>query len=73
MSIYLDNSATTKPLPRVVDEMVNVLSEGFGNPSSGHALGREARNALSLARRRVADFICADSEQIVFTSGATEA
>ena len=73
MKIFLDNSATTRPLSAVVEAMVVALVEGFGNPSSGHSLGRTAKAALSVARDQVADFVSADPDDIVFLSGATEA
>jgi cysteine desulfurase len=70
--IYLDNNATTPPLPAVVQAMTQVLGERFGNPSSLHAQGREARAALEAARAEVAHLIGATPDEIVFTSGGTE-
>ena len=53
MKVYLDNAATTPIAPEVVEAMVPVLSENFGNPSSSHSLGREARAQMELSRRSV--------------------
>ncbi|MFF9479555.1 cysteine desulfurase family protein [Streptomyces sp. NPDC014733] len=72
--IYLDHQATTPLDPRVLEAMLPFLTGGYGNPSSPHALGRDAARAVRTARRRVAELIGAGSErEIVFTSGATEA
>ena len=71
--IYLDHNATTRPHPAVVEEMLVCLRDGFGNPSSIHSFGQEARRVLDRARERVADLIGAEPEEIVFTSGGTEA
>ena len=71
--IYLDNNATTQPLPEVCAAMIEVLGEGFGNPSSAHAAGDRARDAIRCARESVASLIGVDPSMIVFTSGGTEA
>jgi cysteine desulfurase len=71
--IYLDNSATTKPDPRVVEAMMPFLHDGFGNPSSIYEIGRSARIALEEARAKVAAAIGAEESEIVFTSSGTEA
>ena len=71
--IYLDNAATTKPFPEVVAEVMPYITNMYGNPNSKHNAGFEAKKAIELARQRVARFINADPEQIVFTSGGTEA
>lgn len=71
-SIYLDFNATTPVPPEVLDAMQPYLTRSFGNPSSDHALGREARRAVDEARERVADLIGASSDEIIFTSGGTE-
>jgi cysteine desulfurase len=71
--VYLDNSATTPVDPRVVEAMLPYLSEKFGNPSSVHFYGQEARAALDRARREVAALINARPNEIVFLSGGTEA
>ena len=70
--IYLDYNATTPLLPEVVDAMLPFLRDHFGNPSSSHALGRAAREAVGTARAQVAALIGSDPEEIVFTSGGTE-
>lgn len=71
--IYLDNNATTRPLPEVRRAMLAALDEGFGNPSSDHARGRRARDAIWRARSSVAALIGADPSRLIFTSSATEA
>ena len=71
--IYLDHNATTPLHPRVLEKMVPYLTEQFGNPSSFYGLGREARNGLEQAREKVAGGIGAREDEIVFTSGGTEA
>ena len=70
--IYLDNAATTPLLEEVLDEMLPYMKENYGNPSSIHKLGRQANNALELARKRIAKLINLQGK-VVFTSGATEA
>ena len=71
--IYLDNASTT-PLSGVVfDVMQPYLTEQYGNPGSLHSLGRSAKTAVEEARKQVASFLGAKPEQIIFTSGATEA
>jgi cysteine desulfurase len=73
MTIYLDNNATTRVAPEVLDAMLAYLGEGFGNASSVHAAGRQSRRAVEEARERVAGLLgAAEPEQIVFTSGGTE-
>ena len=70
--IYLDHSATTPLDARVLDAMLPFLTERFGNASSVHSFGQEARAAIDKARRQVASLIGARSNEIVFTSGGTE-
>ena len=73
MRVYLDNAATTPVAPEVVEAMIPVLRETFGNPSSTHSFGRNAKALLETSRRSVAKHLnCAPSE-IIFTSGGTEA
>ncbi len=70
--IYLDYAATTPMLPEVLKEMQKYFSEGFGNPSSLHSVGREAKDAVEHARVDVAQSLGAKPEEIIFTSGGTE-
>ncbi len=71
--VYLDNSATTPIDPRIVEAMLPFLTEKFGNASSIHSFGQEARGAVDRARHQVAEIINARPNEIVFTSGGTEA
>ena len=71
--IYLDHSATTPVDPRVAEVLARSLTENFGNPSSVHAFGQRARAAVDRARREVAALINARPNEIIFTSGGTEA
>jgi cysteine desulfurase len=73
LPIYLDHNATTPLDPRVLDLMLPYFREGFGNPSSAHAAGRQARRALENARETVARLLDAEPDEVIFTSGATEA
>ena len=71
--IYLDNNATTRVAPEVLDAMQPYLSEFFGNPSSAHALGREMKHAVEQSREQVANLIgAAGASEIVFTSCGSE-
>ena len=71
--VYLDHSATTPADPRVVEAMLPYLMEKFGNASSVHYFGQEARAAVDRARREVAALIQARANEIIFVSGGTEA
>src|SRR5213079_763274 len=71
--VYLDHSATTPADPRVVAAMLPFLTEKFGNASSVHFFGQEARAAVDRARREVATLVGARPNEIVFVSGGTEA
>ncbi len=71
--IYLDYNATTPILPEVFEAMVPWLREGFGNPSSNHVYGKRAKAAIETARAHVAELIGSSSDEIIFTSGGTEA
>ncbi len=71
--LYLDNNATTPLLPAVAEAMRPFLTEVYGNPASSHAAGRRARRALEDARERTAALLGAHPDEVVFTSGATEA
>jgi cysteine desulfurase len=70
--IYLDNAATTKLNPEVLEEMVPYLKEIYGNPSSIYSLAKKSSNAIKLARERVARALNANSNEIYFTSGGSE-
>lgn len=70
--IYLDYNATTPVDPAVVEELLPYLVDGFGNPSSNHPYGQRARQAVDVARARVAALLGCDVSEIVFTSGGTE-
>lgn len=72
-SMYLDYNATTPMDDRVLEAMLPYLRGHFGNPSSGHQLGRIARAAMDVAREQVAALVNAHPSQVVFTSGGTEA
>src|SRR5437879_6223593 len=71
--IYLDYNATTPVDPAVVEAMLPYLQTHFGNPSSGHAYGRRAHEAIEKARAQVAALLGARPEEIVFTGGGSEA
>lgn len=71
--IYLDHAATTPMHPKVVEKMLEVMNSTFGNPSSIHSFGREARHHIDLARETLARSIGAKENEIIFTSGGTEA
>ena len=70
--VYLDHNASTPVHPEVVEAMLPYFSERFGNPSSVHGFGREAREGLETARDQVAHFLRVGKEEVVFTSGGTE-
>ena len=70
--VYLDHNASTPVHPEVVEAMLPYFSERFGNPSSVHGFGREAREGLETAREQVAHFLRVGKEEVVFTSGGTE-
>ena len=71
--IYLDNNATTPLIPEVADVMAGCLKENFGNPSSAHYYGNKARQAVEKARKQAAGLINAKPDEMIFTSGGTEA
>ncbi len=73
MSIYLDHAATTPLDPRVSEAMYPYYTQLFGNPSSIHSYGRQARDAVDQARLQVAATLRSDPSQVIFTSGGTEA
>ena len=71
--IYLDHAATTPPDPRAIDAMARCMRECWANPSAAYALAGEARGALNRARREIADMLNATPQELLFTSGGTEA
>ena len=71
--IYLDNNASTPMVPPVWEAMQPFLCDRPGNPASSHRFGRQARQALEDARERIASLLDAEPDEVVFTSGATEA
>jgi cysteine desulfurase len=71
--IYLDHASTTPVLPEVWEAMRPYAIEHFGNPASAHAVGRKARQALEDAREGIAGLLGASPDEVIFTSGATEA
>lgn len=71
--IYLDNAATTKTAPEVVEAMLPYFTELYGNPSSIYSLGSAGKKALNQARRTIAESIGAQMEEIYFTAGGSEA
>src|SRR5438128_11213328 len=70
--IYLDNNATITLDPAVVEEMLPFLTKYYGNPSSGYGFAGKAREAVDLARERLAALLGCEPPEIVFTSGGTE-
>jgi cysteine desulfurase len=71
--IYLDNSATTKPFPEAIDSFMTVATKYFGNPSSLHELGMKAERLLEQSREQTAFLLGVKPNEIIFTSGGTEA
>lgn len=72
-NVYLDNAATTRVRPNVIDKMQDILANQYGNPSSTHAFGRPAKTAIEKARKSIAKVLNAHPSEIIFTSGGTEA
>ena len=71
--IYLDNAATTRTAPEVVEAMLPFYTENYGNPSAVYSLGSTGKKAVNEARRTIAAAIGAKQEEIYFTAGGTEA
>ncbi|WP_281239407.1 cysteine desulfurase family protein [Flavobacterium praedii] len=71
--VYLDNASTTPLYPEVIVEMTKILTEDYGNPSSTHSLGRNAKSILELSRKSIAKQLNATAAEIIFTSCGTEA
>ncbi|AGK95273.1 cysteine desulfurase family protein [Clostridium pasteurianum] len=72
MEVYMDNSATTRPYKEVIDEMVYVMEDYYGNPSSAYSIGVKAEKKCNEARNIIAKSINASKEEIIFTSGGSE-
>ncbi|MEN8193676.1 MAG: cysteine desulfurase family protein [Bacteroidota bacterium] len=72
MKVYFDNAATTQIHPKVLEKMLHIMNDDFGNPSSFHSIGRKAKVAIEEAREIAAEFIGANPSEIYFTSGGTE-
>jgi len=70
--IYLDNNATTRPHPEVIDVMQRHWHDSFGNPGSRHEAGRRARQVLETSRESIAAILGAHPDEVIFTSGGTE-
>ena len=71
--VYLDNASTTAIRPEVIQEMTKIMTEDFGNPSSTHSFGRNAKTILELSRKSIAKELNCSAQEIIFTSGGTEA
>ncbi|WP_289658033.1 cysteine desulfurase family protein [Flavobacterium panacagri] len=71
--VYLDNASTTAMRPEVIQEMTRVMQEDFGNPSSTHSFGRNGKTILELSRKSIAKHLNCTAQEIIFTSGGTEA
>lgn len=71
--VYLDNASTTALRPEVIQEITKVLTEDYGNPSSTHSFGRNAKSVLELSRKSIAKQLNATAQEIIFTSCGTEA
>ncbi|MFV5695836.1 cysteine desulfurase family protein [Flavobacterium sp. LB3P122] len=71
--VYLDNASTTAIRPEVIQEMTKVMAEDYGNPSSTHSFGRNAKSILELSRKSIAKQLNGTAQEIIFTSCGTEA
>jgi cysteine desulfurase len=71
--VYLDNASTTAIRPEVIQEMTRVMTEDYGNASSPHSVGRNAKTILELSRKSIAKQLNCSAQEIIFTSGGTEA
>ena len=70
--VYLDNAATTPMHPEVIQEMIQVMQNDYGNPSSTHSFGRQAKSVIELSRKSIAKSLQVSAQEIIFTSGGTE-
>ncbi|MEY3500247.1 MAG: hypothetical protein RL308_1916 [Bacteroidota bacterium] len=70
--VYLDNASTTQIRPEVIQEMTRIMTEDYGNPSSTHSFGRNAKSIIELSRKAIAKNLNCNAQEIVFTSGGTE-
>ena len=73
MRVYLDNAATTQLAPEVLEVMIPIFTNEFGNPSSTHFYGRQAKASIETSRRKIAKLLNCQPSEIIFTSGGTEA
>ena len=73
MQVYADNAATTKMSKHAIEAMLPYMDKIYGNPSSLHTIGQEAKEVLEAARQRVADCLGCEAREILFTSGGSEA
>ncbi|AOC93300.1 Cysteine desulfurase [Flavobacterium anhuiense] len=71
--VYLDNASTTAMRPEVIQEMTKIMLEDYGNPSSTHSFGRNGKTILELSRKSIAKYLNCTAQEIIFTSGGTEA
>ena len=71
--IYLDYAATTPVDPRVLEAMLPYFTEHYGNPASHHTHGEYAKRAVDVAKEQIAGLVNTEAEEVIFTSGATEA
>ena len=71
--VYLENASTTAMRPEVIQEMTKIMTEDFGNPSSTHSFGRNGKTILELSRKSIAKHLNCSAQEIIFTSGGTEA
>ena len=72
-NIYLDNAATTAMRQEVIDEIVKVMQDDYGNASSTHSYGRSAKVVIETSRKSIAKLLHCNAQEIIFTSSATEA
>ncbi|MBO9585466.1 MAG: cysteine desulfurase [Flavobacterium sp.] len=71
--VYLDNASTTAMRPEVIQEITKIMLEDYGNPSSTHSFGRNGKTILELSRKSIAKHLNCTAQEIIFTSGGTEA